>query len=85
MDEASQERARSGMKKAIKEVTGISSVSVPEGRTQEEMAAISPQIRWKKADRRIVELRQEAKESAAMLAELSKGWKNNVFAWTPPK
>ena len=85
MDETSQTRARQDMKKAIREVTGISSVSVPEGKSVEEMSAASPGIRWKKADRRITELREEAKKSGTRYAELRKGWKPNVFAWTSPK
>jgi hypothetical protein len=83
MDHSSQSTARQALKKAIKEVKGISSVSVPTGRTIEEMSTLVPGIRWKNPDKRIMDLREEAKKSAGVYERLKRGWEEAV-AWTKP-
>ena len=85
MDSTTQATVRSELNKAIKEITGISSISVPEGKTPEEMNAVNPNIRWRRADKRVQTLRVEAKESAQEYNKMKKGYKEGEVAWKPPK
>jgi hypothetical protein len=63
---------------------GVSKISVPEGKTIEEMSATHPEGQWKNADRRILDLRAEAKKSGIAYGKLSKGWKDENVAWKMP-
>jgi hypothetical protein len=74
---------KQGYKKAIRDIKGISSVSVPTGKTIEEMSIISPSIRWKEPDRRIKELREEAKSSGGVYEKMKRGWKEAAAWWKP--
>jgi hypothetical protein len=71
------------LKKAIRDIKGISSVSVPEGKSIEEMSLLSPSIKWKEPDRRIKELREEAKSSAGVYERMKRGWKEAAAWWAP--
>jgi hypothetical protein len=82
-DAQSTETSRSGLRKAIKDVSGISQISVPEGKTVEEMSSTNPGVKWKNADKRITELREEAKRSGEAYAKLKSGWKDDI-AWKAP-
>lgn len=73
------------MKKAIDKIRNISSISVPEGKTPEEMNTTNPGVRWKKADKRIQALRAEANQSAQEYARIRKGYKDGEVAWQAPK
>lgn len=73
------------MKKAIDKIKSISSISVPEGKTPEEMNTTHPGVRWKKADKRIQALRAEATQSAQAYAKIRKGYKEGAFSWQAPK
>lgn len=74
---------KQGYKKAIRDIKGISSVSVPTGKSIEEMSIISPSIRWKEPDRRIKELREEAKTSGGVYEKMKRGWKEAAAWWKP--
>jgi hypothetical protein len=80
---SSLESIKTGLRGAIKDIKGISSVSVPEGKSIEEMSTISPSIRWKNPDKRILELRKEAKDSAGVYGRMKKGWKDLAAWWAP--
>lgn len=85
LDEASVNTARQGMESAIKKVKGISTLSVPEGKTVEEMSVSHPQSKWRNPDRRIQALREEAKQSAVEYSKLRKGFKSGVTAMAKPR
>lgn len=80
---SSSDTVKTGLKRAIKDIKGISSVSTPEGKSIEEMSIISPSIRWKEPDRRIKELREEAKSSGGVYEKMKRGWKEAAAWWKP--
>jgi len=80
---SSSSSERNGLKKAIKDVKGISSVSIPVGKSIEEMSLLSPGIKWKEPDRRIKELREEAKSSAGVYEKMKRSWKDAAAWWAP--
>jgi hypothetical protein len=47
------------------------------------MSIISPSIKWKEPDRRIKELREEAKSSGGIYEKMKRGWKEAAAWWKP--
>ena len=95
MDAASQAEVLTRLNTARKDQISMMYIALPEGKTEKEMASEERQsirnptdkdskgVKWKDADRRLLALRKEAKESGEAYLQRKSTWKKDQKSWLP--